>query len=111
MNILQYSPGSVVTIVFQTLGPDGYREDGYYIPSINRIILPDLTQSSLYPLPMNRIDVGLYQHKFSLPTGAVSIGSYIVDIKYYDSVGSPKEDLFQIICSVSGGGSFSISPN
>ena len=111
MNVLQYNPGATVTVIFQTLGTDGYREDGYHLPFVARVILPDLTESTLYPLPMVRIDTGLYYHKFQLPTQASSIGSYIVDITYYDAIGGIREDLTQIICSTSGSGSFSVSPN
>jgi hypothetical protein len=31
---------------------------------------------------MIQLDIGLYYYQFALPTGAVSIGSYLVDVSY-----------------------------
>src|SRR5271170_4813457 len=80
--ILYYNPGQQVTIVLETLDINGARADGYVAPVVERIILPGLTLACGYPQPMIRIDVGLYYFQFVLPSGAVSIGTYIVDIMY-----------------------------
>ena len=88
MTILYQSPGQIVTIFLETADNgvryDGYGYfDGYYGPTVDRIILPSLTLASNYPQPMIRIDTGLYYYNFTLPTGASSIGSYIVDVSYF----------------------------
>lgn len=108
--ILQYSPGSQVTLTLQILNASGVRADGYSTPIVNSIILPDLSVSGLYPLPMTRISTGLYYHKFTLPSGAAGVGSYIADLSWTDHDGNPKQNYVQIIC-VSTGGNFSVSPN
>lgn len=107
--ILQYTPGSVVTVVLQTLNDLGIREDGYSTPVIERVILPDLSESSLYPLDMIRIDVGFFYHRFTIPSNAISVGSYLVDISWTNAANDPKQDIVQIICSPTSG-NFSVSP-
>lgn len=89
-NVLSYSPGQTVTIVQEILNLDGYRSDGYVFggsngnPVIARIILPNLSLMDGYPATMNKLDVGLYNFSFILPTGAASVGTYIVDIYWYN---------------------------
>lgn len=88
---LYYSPGQQATIVFQVLNSlgersdafDGYYGDGY-APQITRIIFPNLSLAAGYPQTMTRLDVGLFIASFTLPTNAASVGTYIVDILYYD---------------------------
>jgi hypothetical protein len=108
-SILSYSPGQQATIVFETL--DGYnqRADGYMVPSIARIIFPNLYLAAGYPQNMARIDVGLYAFQFTIPTEASAVGSYIVDILYYDpDTGEPGSTFFQVIVSAPFG-QYSIS--
>jgi len=108
--ILQYTPGSQVTVLLQILDSTGIREDGYTTPVISRIILPDLSESSLYPIDMIKIDTGLYYHKFTLPTGSVSIGTYIIDLSWTDSSNNTKQDIIQILCNPTSG-QFTVSPS
>lgn len=108
--ILQYTPGSQVTIFLQILNDNGIREDGYSTPVVEKIILPSLAESSLYPLDMVHLDTGLYYHRFTLPTGSSAVGSYLVDLSYTDASNNSKQDFVQIICA-SQGGSFSVSPS
>lgn len=82
--ILNASPGQTATIVFQTLDGYGQRADGYAPPVITRIIFPNLSLASGYPQNMTRLDVGLYNFKIVLPPLATSVGSYIVDVTYFD---------------------------
>jgi hypothetical protein len=67
--------------------PDGYF-DGYYLPVVDKVIFPDLTESELYPLPLIRIDTGLYIYSLQIPRGVPSIGSYIVYISYFNNMGN-----------------------
>jgi hypothetical protein len=84
-------PGQRVTIIQQVLNTDGYREDGYSFtysgplgaPVIARVILPDYTLDVNFPAAMTKLDTGLYVFSFTLPTGATSVGTYIVDIYWY----------------------------
>lgn len=96
--ILYYNPGQQVTIVLETLDLNGARADGYIAPIVERIILPGLTLASGYPQPMNRIDVGLYYFQFILPFGAISIGSYIVDVLYENpAIGMMTSMAYQVV--------------
>lgn len=107
--VLNYSPGQQATIVFETLDGYGARADGYLVPSITRIIFPNLFLAAGYPQNMARIDVGLYIFQFTIPTEASAVGSYIVDILYYDpDTGEPRSTFFQVIVSAPFG-QYSIS--
>lgn len=81
ITVLNYFPGQKATIFLETLNDAGVRADGY-IPSVIRIIFPDLTLASGYPQFMVQLDIGLYYFQFTLPTNATSIGSYLVDVAY-----------------------------
>jgi hypothetical protein len=81
--VLSYFPGQTATIFLEVT--DGYsnvRVDSVSMPIISRILLPDLSLRDGYAQEMTRIDTGLYTFKFTLPTGAASIGSYLVDVLY-----------------------------
>lgn len=98
--ILNYSPGQVVTIILETFNSDGYRQNSSSLPLISRIILPAFTLAANYPQSMIKLDTGLYYYQFTLLTGASSIGSYIVDVIYADPVTSIiKETAYQIVCN------------
>ena len=79
-----YNPGQLVTFFQEVL--DGYhqRTDDGYIPVVTRIIVPGFTLATGYPQSMTRLDVGLYYFQFLLPNGAISVGTYFVDIIYMD---------------------------
>src|SRR5690606_40581794 len=38
-----------------------------------------------YPSNFSKLDTGLFYHKFTLPTGTGSLGTYVFDVTYYDS--------------------------
>lgn len=107
--VLNYFPGQQATIVFQVLDGYGERSDGYdgynsgpgFPPQITRIILPDLTLAGGYPQNMTRLDVGLFIAQFTLPPLASAVGTYIVDILYYDPdlPNQPENDLVQVVCN------------
>jgi hypothetical protein len=98
---LSYFPGMVATIFLETL--DGYGQrtndgyDGYTTPVVTRIILPSGTLAVGYPQPMVQLDTGLYNFQFTLPTGAISIGSYLVDVAYINYLGYVNYQTYQII--------------
>jgi len=51
-----------------------------------------------YPQDMIYLDVGLYYFQFTLPNGAVSVGSYLVDVVYMNPTTSLLvTNAFQII--------------
>lgn len=111
VQILQYFPGQLVTVILEIKNSDGYREDSTSLPLINRIILPSLTLAANYPQPMTNIDIGLYYYKFTLPTGSTAVGSYIVDISYIDPNDfSTKSLVYQIIVNAVAG-NFGLSPS
>ena len=83
-DILNYTPGQMVTFYEEV--KDGYnqRTDDGYIPVVTRVIVPGFTLASGYPQPMTRIDVGLFYFQLLLPSGAAAVGTYFVDIAYLD---------------------------
>ena len=115
---LAYSPGQTATIFLETLDSNGERADGYVdgylsLPVITRLIFPDLTLAEGYPTNMTRLDLGLYYYQFVLPTGATSVGSYLVDISYVNPSTSYKNTaLYQIAVNAPYGnyGATSVGP-
>lgn len=101
VSFLHYTPGQEVTISLEILNADGYRVDGYvdgYAPAVNRIFKPNLSLITDGYGPMTKIDTGLYRYKFTLPTGSVAVGSYLVDVSYKSSVTLQlKQQLYQVI--------------
>lgn len=96
--VFYYSPGQFVTIVLETFNATGSREDSSSLPLVTRVILPSLTLAANYPQEMIKLDTGLYYYKFILPTGATSIGTYIVDVSYIDPVSSEiKNVAYQVV--------------
>ncbi len=80
--ILSYFPGQKATIYLEIKDGYGTRIDAPALPIVSRIIFPALTLATGYPQPMIHLDTGLYYYQFVLPTGAVSVGSYLVDVSY-----------------------------
>lgn len=99
--ILNYTPGQTVTFFEEVL--DGYnrRTDDGYTPVVTRIIVPpSFTLASGYPQAMSRLDVGLYYFQFTLPSGAVGVGTYFVDIVYMNpNTGLLVSDSRQVVVS------------
>lgn len=101
--VLSYMPGQTVTIVQQTVNSDGYRADGYSPygngdPVIARIIYPNLTSATGYPIAMNKIDTGLFYYSFTLPSGAAAVGTYIVDLYWYHpTTGQLQQDVVLVL--------------
>jgi hypothetical protein len=101
---VDYSPGQTATVFLETLDGYGQRADGYIIPYISRLVFPDLTLASGYPTNMTQLDVGLYYYQFVLPSGAVAVGSYLVDIAYANpSTGYINTELYQVLVNAQYG--------
>ncbi|HEY5268636.1 MAG TPA: hypothetical protein VII94_05965 [Candidatus Saccharimonadales bacterium] len=95
---LSYAPGQVATVFLETLDEYGQRADGYTIPVVTKIVYPDFSLAAGYPTNMTQLDVGLYYYQFVLPIGAISVGSYLVDISYTNpSTFYTNTELYQII--------------
>jgi hypothetical protein len=88
------NPGQIVRLIEQTLDGYGDRTDGY-VPVVQSVVFPDLTNAAGYPRQMSRIDVGLYAHGIQLPTGVDSLGTYVISV-YYQESGLSKWDAFAI---------------
>jgi len=97
--ILNASPGQLVTIILETL--DGYsRADAYAPPTVMRVVFPSLLLATGYPQPMTRLSTGLYRFTFTLPTGATSVGSYIVDVCWQDpATNNLAQTFWQVVCN------------
>jgi hypothetical protein len=105
-NILSHMPGQTVTIIQQVFNADGYRSDGYSFagsghlgaPVIARVIYPNFTLAPAFPAVMTKLDTGLYSFTFTLPVGATSIGTYIVDgYWYHPNTLKLQQDITQVV--------------
>jgi hypothetical protein len=98
INVLQYFPGQLAVVWFETLDGYGGRADSPSLPNITRVIFPSFTLALGYPQAMTRLDVGLYYATFQLPTGGASVGNYLVDSAYISPIdGYVLNAAFQII--------------
>ena len=81
--VLQYYPGQIATIFLPILDGYGEPEDPPYLPTITKIIMPNLTLAcGKYPKCMTRFSRGLYFYQFQLPSGASAVGSYLAEVVY-----------------------------
>lgn len=96
--ILQHQPGQICTIFLEVLGADGYRIDPSAIPTVERIIFPSLSVAGGFPQTMTRLDTGMFQLKFTLPSLASSVGSYLVDVRWLQPITNlVQQRIYQII--------------
>lgn len=96
LTVLSYFPGNKVTIFLEVV--DGYgRIDSFTPPKIDGILFPDFSGAPGFPQDMTRLGTGLYYFHFTLPTGAASIGSYLVEASYNYKDGYVNSQLYQII--------------
>ncbi len=110
MQTLQYSPGQKVTMFLETIDGYGQREDSIGTPYVTRVIFPDLSLATGFPQNMTRLDTGLYYYQFTLPTGATSVGSYLVDAVYITPLNNATVNkAFQILVNAPYG-NFGITP-
>ena len=98
MQIIQASPSQLVTILLDVLDGYGTRTAPDTIPIVSRIIFPNFSLASDYPQDMLQLDTGLYYFRFSLPSGAASVGSYIIDVSYTLQE-IDRNISYQVICS------------
>ena len=98
MLTLSYFPGQQASIFLETTDGYGSRINIISIPTVDRIISPALVATSGYPQNMTQFDVGLYYYTFTLPTGAVSVGNYLVDVSFINPInGYTNNQTYQII--------------
>jgi len=109
VNILSFYPGQQVTLFLEIKDNTGSRVDPVNIPVISRVVFPALTLALDYPQNMIKIDTGIYVFKFTLPSGANAVGSYLADIQYTHPVTNLIcNELYQIIV-LAPFGNFSVS--
>ena len=98
MQVLSYFPGQQFTIFLETTTVDGYRADSPTTPMVVRIIFPGFTLAADYPSAMTQLDTGIYYAQFTIPTGADSVGSYLVDVSYTNpSTAIVNHKLYQVV--------------
>lgn len=96
ISVLSHFPGNKVTIFLEVV--DGYgRVDSITTPQIDGILFPDYSAAPGYPQPMGHVGTGLYTFQFVLPTGAASIGSYLVQASYSYQDGYSNSQLYQVV--------------
>jgi hypothetical protein len=100
MIVLNYAPGQKVTFFLDTFDVNGVRADGYDLPFVSRVIFPDLSLSAGFPQYMVKLDIGLYYFQFTLPINADAVGSYLIDVNYWDPVTTVlRQTIYQVIVS------------
>ena len=108
---LGYFPGQKAAIYLEVVDFNNHRTDPITIPTVDKILFPDITWVAGYPQTMSRLDVGLYFYEFTLPTGAAAIGNYLVDASYVNpSDGYINYSTYHITVSAPYG-NFGISPS
>ena|ERR1700722_12631187 len=86
-NFLNYSPGQTATIYQEVIdGYTGARVSDGYVPVVQQIIGPNFIPLVGYPQTMTQIDAGLFYFQFTIPSGASSVGTFLVDIAYLNPV-------------------------
>jgi hypothetical protein len=101
--ILTASPGTQCTVFLETFNGLA-RANCVTLPSVVQILFPNLVPASGYPQFFTHIGTGLYTFAFSLPTGATSVGSYLVDVTWPDpATGNPAQTYYQVIVSAPRG--------
>ena len=106
---LFFSPGQQVNIFLEIKDGYGSRVDALSLPFVSKVIFPGLTLAAEYPQDMVPVETGLYYYQFILPTGAASVGSYLVDVSYiHPETGVINSQLYQILVSAPFG-NFSVS--
>ncbi len=96
--VLNYTPGQQVTIFQEVKDGYGVRTDDGYVPVVTRVVFPGFTLATGYPQSMTRLDTGLYYFQFTLPLGAASVGSYLVDITYLNPInGFLNTNTYQVV--------------
>src|SRR5437660_1658639 len=86
VRVLYYLPGQKVTIFLDLVDGYGVRTDSITVPTIERIIFPDLSLAAGLPQNMIKLDTGLYYYQFILPTNAAALGTYEVCAHYTNIV-------------------------
>jgi hypothetical protein len=108
---LNSSPGRTVTLAVQVVDGYGARADGYQSPSVEFVRLPNGANAAGFPVAMTRIDLGLYIHSITLPTGSTAIGTYLAQIVWpHPESGIFQSELYLINVQTSGGSNSSVSP-
>jgi hypothetical protein len=110
MQTLYFSPGERATIFLDSFDSDSIRADGYDLPVVSRIIFPDLSLATGFPTNMTKLDTGLYYFRFTLPLTASAVGSYLVDVTYWDPTGTVERQTLYHIIVTAPFGNFSVSP-
>jgi hypothetical protein len=102
MQLLSANPGQNVIVILEVKDAAGIRVDADALPSVTRLILPGFVSAPGYPLPMAKVDVGIYAFGLAIPSGAQTqsggstCGTYLVDVSY--SVATlPATELYQIV--------------
>ena len=75
------NPGQTVNITTQVTNANAERVDGY-VPQIDYVIDPAGSMSAGFPLAMTREALGVYSSGINIPTGILSIGTYIVSVSW-----------------------------
>ena len=97
---LNFFPGQKAAIFLETVDGYGTRTDSPSLPFVSRSVFPNLTLAAGYPENMTKLDTGLYYYEFVLPSGAIAIGSYLVDVTFINPANDAiNSSFYQIIVS------------
>jgi hypothetical protein len=127
--VLNYTPGQQATIYFQLVDANGVRTNDGYVPVVVQIITPHPCnephcaphhdyrphhhprpcRTLTFPINMTIIDTGLYYFQYNIPSGAASVGSYLIDIAYLAADGYINNEVYQLVVTAPFG-NFGLTP-
>lgn len=109
--ILSYFPGQKTTIFLETVNSSGVRTNSDTAPVITRIfgfnslvdgytLYDGYLEDDVNEKPMTQMDTGLYYVQITIPRGASSVGSFLVDVLYTNPVNSVlTKQTYQLVVS------------
>lgn len=85
--------GQVVRLVVQVVGKSGQPIDSSFLPVVEKLYYPNLSEADGYPHSMNNLATGLYYHDIQLPMA----GTYIASVYWIEPENSKeKHEIFII---------------
>jgi hypothetical protein len=108
METINATPGQKISLILIITDVNGVRIDSDdallpvpILPQITQILIPaagawSLDITTVLPVDMTRLGVGVYAYNYQVPPGGIAIGTYLIDAEYIVNTIS-KVQTFQII--------------
>jgi len=75
------NPGQTIVLAVEILNSGGSRTDGY-AATLDFVLDPSGAALSGYPAAMTRVTTGLYNIGVDIPSGLLSVGTYIASVSW-----------------------------